>query len=47
MPVMITFTFSISFAIATGGMLAFHIYLIIKNTSTVEIDILHGWNIFD
>eukprot|EP00347_Sterkiella_histriomuscorum_P002812 403366711 len=46
-PVMITFSLSISFACATAGMLGFHIYLILKNNSTIELDKLQGWNVYN
>ncbi len=44
---MISFTFSLSFAIATGCMFAFHVMLILKNQSTLEMDILYNVNPFN
>ena len=44
---MFAFTMTISFAVACGGMCAFHIYLILKNSSTVEMEMLQYNNVFD
>lgn len=43
---MVVFTLALSLSIAVGGLFIFHTYMILKNLSTIELEVLYRNNIY-